>query len=149
MITTDPPRRSRNLTRLFTATAALEGAYAAAALLTPPSLVQNLTGWVLNADGQWLAKLLGAALGFQGLIAWTFRNTASRNLALIFAGYQLLAATIDWVMWIVLANQGIFSTPLAQVTVIAAILSHYVLGFLLLAAALAQGDGTQTSEDRR
>jgi hypothetical protein len=47
------------------------------------------------------------------------------------AFYQIASATIDWVMWLVMKDEGIFDNSLAQTTVIAAIVSHYILGILL------------------
>jgi hypothetical protein len=114
--------------------AAVEFAYAATALLTPPSWITPLTGWVLNADGQWLVKLLGAALGFQALVAWTLRLNPIRPIVHALAAYQIAAATIDWVMWLLLAGDGVFSTPLARLTVGASVVLHYALGIALLRA---------------
>jgi hypothetical protein len=50
------------------------------------------------------------------------------------AFYQLASATADWVMWIVLADQGIFSTTTGRVLVIVSIPTHYALGLLLVRA---------------
>jgi hypothetical protein len=119
---------------VLTAIAVVEALYAAAALLTPPSLILPLTGWVLSPDGQWLVKLLGAALGFQAWVAWALRDSPHRGIAWGLAAYQFAAATIDWVMWMVLAGDGVFSTPLAQLTVGASIVIHYALGILLVLA---------------
>lgn len=66
---------------MFAVVAILGWIYAIIAVFTPPSRVLSVTGWVLNADGQWLAKLLGMALASQAWVAWT------------------LSATVDWVMW--------------------------------------------------
>lgn len=117
---------------LFTVIAIIEALYAATALLTPPEAVLPLTGWVLNPDGQWVVKLLGAALASQAVIAWTFRKNPLIGIAWALAGYQLLAATVDWVMWIALSGEGIFSNPLAQATVGASIALHYAIGILLV-----------------
>jgi len=59
------------------------------------------------------------------------------GVAKILAFYQFASATVDWIMWIALRDAGIFSTPLARITVIAAIISHYALG-VLLALAVAR-----------
>lgn len=125
-------RKLTNLTFLFTAIAVIETIYALLGLLTPPGFVLPLTGWVLGADGQWIVKLLGAALGFQAIVAWIFRKDPHLGLAKALAGYQLLAATIDWILWLTLAGAGIFSTPLAKITVIASIAIHYTVGLLLV-----------------
>jgi len=37
-------------------------------------------------------------------------------------------------MWLTLKDQGIFNSTLAETTVIAAIISHYILGILLIIA---------------
>lgn len=117
---------------LFTTVAVIEALYATLGLLIPPDFVLSLTGWVLNPDGQWVVKLMGAALGFQAIIAWLFRKDPHLGVAWALAAYQLLAATIDWVMWLWLLDVGIFSTPLAQTTVVASIIIHYTLGILLI-----------------
>jgi hypothetical protein len=116
---------------LFVAVALLEFTYAICSL-TPPSLVQDVTGWVLNADGHWIVKLLGASLFTQGLIAWIFRKDPNLAVAKALAFYQIASATADWIMWIVMADEGIFSTPMSRILVPAAIVSHYLLGILLM-----------------
>ena len=117
---------------LFTIVAVLELFYALAAVLTPPDMVQSVTGWVLTADGQWVAKLMGVALASQAWIAWMFRRAPHLGVASALALYQLGSATVDWVMWLALADQQIFSTTLGKVTVIASIVVHYTLGLLLV-----------------
>jgi hypothetical protein len=119
---------------LFRVVAVVEAVYALAALLTPPSRIDSVTGWVLSADGQWLTRLLGLALASQAWIAWTLRNQPHRGVAKALAFYQLASATADWVMWIVLADQNVFSTTLGRVLVIVAIPTHYILGLLLVRA---------------
>ena len=134
----------RNLTGLrplFIIIAGVEAIYAALALLTPPSLILPVTGWVLSPDGQWAVKLLGASLGFQAVIAWMFRKDPPVGVAWALAGYQFAAATIDWIIWIVLADQGVFSTAVAQFTVGASVVLHYGLGILLVIAI--RRDGTR------
>ena len=122
-----------NLKFLFTLVAIVEFTYALLSL-TPPSLVEPLTGWVLNADGHWLAKILGMGLFAQAYIAWIFRKTPHRGVAKALAFYQIASATVDWVMWLILKNEGIFSTSLSQAFIPVAIISHYAIGFLLVAA---------------
>jgi len=132
----------RNLTdlrTLFVIIAAVEAVYAALALLTPPSLILPIMGWVLSPDGHWLVKLLGASLGFQAVIAWIFRKEPPIGVAWALAGYQLAAATIDWVIWIALADQGVFSTAMAQFTVGSSVVLHYGLGILLVIAIRREG----------
>lgn len=126
--------RLTQLPFLFGAVAAVEAVYALAAILTPPSRIESVTGWVLSADGQWLTKLLGVALASQAWVAWTLRNQPHLGVAKALAFYQLASATADWVMWIVLADQDVFSTTLGRVLVLVAIPSHYILGFLLVRA---------------
>ncbi len=123
-----------DLTRVLTIVAIVETAYAIAGLLTPPSLITFVTGWVLSPDGQWIAKLLGAALGSQALVAWVSRKDPHPGIVIALAGYQLVASTVDWLMWVTMADAGIFSTPLARVTVSASIVIHYSLGAMLLLA---------------
>ncbi len=131
-------RRLNDLRVLFMVVAALESVYALAALLTPPSAVQSVTGWVLTADGQWLAKLMGVALASQAWVAWMFRNRPEAAVGAALALYQLGSATVDWVMWLALADQQIFSTTLGKVTVVASIAVHYTLGVLLVFAIRAR-----------
>ena len=130
-------RRLVDLRVLFVVVAVLEFAYFLASL-TPPRLVTSVTGWVLNADGHWIVKLLGVALLTQAAVAWTFRHAPHLGVAKILAFYQFASATVDWMMWIAMKDAGIFSTRLARVTVIAAIVSHYALG-ILLTLGIARG----------
>ncbi|MBF6302106.1 hypothetical protein IU459_31870 [Nocardia amamiensis] len=102
------------------------------AVLTPPDQVENVTGWVLTADGQWLTKLLGLALFAQAWVACVLRKDPHLGVARGLAFYQLASATADWVMWLWLADDGIFSNGSA--IVVAAITTHYALGFLLVRA---------------
>ena len=121
---------------LFRVVAIVEFAYAAIGLLTPPHLVYPLTGWSLSADGQWVTKLLALALLSQAWIAWTMRNQPHPGVALALALYQIGSATADWVMWLSLADQGVFATALARAGIIVSIPLHYAIGiFLLLAVA--------------
>lgn len=123
--------RLTDLKFLFTAVAILEFFYFAAAML-PPSLIPLATGWNLNADGHWIAKLIGLALGFMGYIAWIFRKNPHLGVAKGLAAYQIASATMDWVMWVTLKDEGIFNNPTAQTSVVLAIASHYLLGLLLV-----------------
>ena len=127
-------KRLSDLRSLFVVVAAVEAVYAATAILTPPDQIETVTGWVLSADGKWLVKLLGVALASQAWIAWTLRRQPHLGVARALALYQLGSATADWVMWIVLADQGIFSTTLGQVLVIISIPTHYAIGVVLVVA---------------
>jgi hypothetical protein len=124
--------RLSDLRLLFRLVVGLEVAYALVAVLTPPSQVENVTGWVLSADGQWITKLLGVALASQAWVAWTLRNEPHLGVAKGLAFYQLASATADWVMWIWLSDDGIFSNGTA--IVVAAIVTHDLLGLLLVQA---------------
>jgi len=105
---------------LFTAVAILEFFYFAAAML-PPSLIPIATGWNLSPDGHWIAKLIGLSLGTMGYMAWIFRKKPHLGVAKGLAFYQMASATI-------------FNNSLAETTVIAAIVSHYFFGILLIIA---------------
>lgn len=129
-----------NLKNLFTAVAILEFCYFLCAML-PPSMVQPVTGWVLSPDGHWITKLIGLALGTMGYMAWIFRKNPHIGVAKGLAAYQIASATMDIVMWNVMKDEGIFNNSLAQTTVIAAIVSHYVLGILLIIAIKKYKDG--------
>ncbi|MFZ6011410.1 MAG: hypothetical protein ACOYXT_13765 [Bacteroidota bacterium] len=124
-------RSPTNLRILFTAVAILEFFYFVAAM-TPPSMVKSLTGWELTADGHWITKLMGIALLTQAYVAWIFRNSPHIGIATALAFYQVASATTDWVMWLTMRDEGIFNNPLARTTVLAAIVSHYLLGILLV-----------------
>jgi hypothetical protein len=127
-------KRLSDLGFLFGVIAAVEAVYALTALLTPPGQVEAVTGWVLSADGKWLVKLLGLALASQAWVAWTLRHRPHIGVAKALALYQLGSATADWVMWIVLADQNVFSTTLGQALVMISIPTHYALGLLLVRA---------------
>jgi hypothetical protein len=124
--------RLSDLRFLFRVVVGLELVYALVAVLTPPSRVEDVTGWVLTPDGQWLAKLLGLALFSQAWVAWALRDEPHLGVAKGLAFYQIASATADWVMWRWLTDDGIFSN--GHAIVIAAIVTHYLLGFLLLHA---------------
>jgi hypothetical protein len=126
--------RVRDLGFLFAVVAVVEWIYAIIGIFTPPSLILPVTGWVLNADGQWLAKLLGMALASQAWVAWTLRKEPHLGVAKALAFYQIASATVDWVMWLVLWDQGIFSTTTGRIGVLFAVPSHYLLGLLLVLA---------------
>ena len=132
--------RLSDLRFLFRVVVGLELVYALVAVLTPPGQVANVTGWVLTADGQWLTKLLGLALASQAWVAWVLRNEPHLGVAKGLAFYQLASATADWVMWIWLADDGIFSGGTAIVMV--AIATHYLLGLLLIRAIRATSTTT-------
>ena len=127
-------RRLTDLGFLFTVVAVLEWFYAIVGLLTPPSMTLSVTGWALSADGQWVAKLMGVALASQAWVAWSLRKQPHVGVASALAFYQIGSATVDWVMWLVLADQGIFSTALARTGAGASIVVHYTLGFLIVFA---------------
>lgn len=124
-------KKLTDLKFLFTAVAILEFFYFATTML-PPSLILLATGWNLNADGHWIAKILGLSLGVMGYFAWIFRKSPHLGLAKGFATYQIASATMDWIMWLVMKDEGIFESTFAQTSVIIAIASHYFLGILLV-----------------
>ncbi len=117
----------------FTLIAAIEAVYALAGIFTPPGMVATMPGWDLSSDGQWLAKLMGVALASQAIVAWTLRERPIPGVALALAVYQLGAGTMDWVMWLLLSDQGIFASQTGRIGVIVSIPLHYSLGLLLLA----------------
>lgn len=124
-------KRLIDLKVLFAVVAIVELSYALLSL-TPPHLVEPVTGWVLNADGQWVVKILGMGLFAQAAIAWMFRKAPHLGVAKALAFYQIASATADWVMWLTLKDEGIFSTPLSQMLVPVAMVSHYLIGLLLV-----------------
>jgi hypothetical protein len=132
-------KRLSELGFLFTLVAALELAYGLVGLV-PPDQIGSITGWKLTADGQWIAKLLAVALLSQAWVAWTLRKQPHLGVAKGLAFYQLASATTDWVMWIWLADEGIFSG--GTVIVVLAIVTHYMLGLLLVRAIRAAATAT-------
>lgn len=128
--------RRIDLRTAFVVVAVVEALYGLAGLLIPPSMVATVLGWDLNPDGQWVTKLLGLALLTQAAVAWALRDRPVIAVAWIFAGYQAAAATTDWVMWLLLADDGVFASRLAQVSVITAIPLHYAVAVLLVVATL-------------
>jgi hypothetical protein len=128
-----------DLKLLFVLVAVVEAFYGVAGIFTPPSMVGTVLGWNLSADGQWVTKLLGLALASQAAIAWALRRNPSPEVAWIFALYQVGAATADWVLWLLLADQGLFANRMAQLSVMAAIPTHYALGLLLIIGAVRAG----------
>jgi hypothetical protein len=125
--------RLTDLPFLFRIVALVELTYGVLGLV-PPRLVTPLTGWVLNADGHWITKLLAVSLFVQGWIAWTLRDSPHIGVAQALAAYQFASATTDWVMWLSMANEGIFATTQARVGVVCAIATHYLLGVLIAIA---------------
>jgi hypothetical protein len=130
-------RKILDLKFLFTVIAVVEALYALIGILTPPSMVTAVTGWVLTADGLWIAKLVSMALASQAWVAWILRKQPHLGVANALAFYQVGSATVDWAMWLALADQGIFSTAAGRVSVIVSIPLHYTLGILLFAATWA------------
>ena len=134
-------KKLTDLKFLFTAVAVLEFLYFIAAMV-PPSLIPTLTGWNLSPDGHWIAKLIGLALGFMGYIAWIFRKNPHIGVAVGLAAYQMASATMDWIMWLTLKDDGIFNNSLAETTVFGAIVSHYFFViFLILGIQKAKANG--------
>jgi hypothetical protein len=116
---------------LFRVVALLELSYMVAGLM-PPSLVTPATGWILSPDGHWITKLMAVALGTQAWIAWVLRDQPHVGVARALGAYQLASATVDWVAWLTI--DGVFSNSQARVGVVAAIVSHYILGALVFVA---------------
>jgi hypothetical protein len=118
---------------LFTAVAWLEFFYFLAAMM-PPDWIRPATGWVLTADGHWITKLLGVALLTQAYVAWIFRKNPHLGVAKGLAFYQIASAVTDLLMWQFMSEEGIFNNSLSRTTVVAAIVTHSLLGILLLVA---------------
>ena len=127
---------------MFRVVAVVELVYALVGLLTPPSMVFSVTGWMLSPDGHWVTKLLSIALGSQAWVAWTLRDKPHAGVAVALAFYQIGSATADWVIWLTLADQGVFATTAAKIGVLASIPTHYVIGALLVAAIFESSRAT-------
>jgi hypothetical protein len=121
------------LRRLFVVVAVVEAGYGIAGLLLPPSWVNGLLGWQLSPDGHWIAKLLGAALLAQALTAWVLRRRPTREMAFVFAAYQLAAVAID--AGVLLLLEGALVEPLARGGTWLAAGTHGLTGILLLIGA--------------
>src|SRR6185503_10136859 len=134
--------RLTSLPFMFRVVAIVELLYAAVGLLTPPSMVFAVTGWNLSPDGQWVTKLLAVALGSQAWVAWTLRDKPHAGVAAALAFYQIGSATADWVIWLTLADQGVFASTAAKIGVLASIPTHYVIGALLVAAIFESSRAT-------
>lgn len=134
--------RIASLPFMFRVVAVVELVYALVGLLTPPSMVFSVTGWMLSPDGHWVTKLLSIALGSQAWVAWTLRDKPHAGVAAALAFYQIGSATADWVIWLTLADQGVFATTAAKIGVLASIPTHYVIGALLVAAILESSRAT-------
>lgn len=124
--------RVASLPFMFRVVAVVEALYALIGLVTPPAMVFAVTGWTLSPDGHWVTKLLSIALGSQAWVAWTLRDKPHAGVAAALAFYQIGSATADWVMWLTLADQGVFATATARAGVLASIPTHYVIGTLLI-----------------
>jgi hypothetical protein len=134
--------RIASLPFIFRVVAVVELVYALVGLLTPPSMVFSVTGWMLSPDGHWVTKLLSIALGSQAWVAWTLRDKPHAGVAAALAFYQIGSATADWVIWLTLADQGVFATTAAKIGVLASIPTHYVIGALLVAAIFESSRAT-------
>ena len=127
-------RKIFDLTFLFRVVAIVEAVYFLLGILTPPSRVQSVIGWVLTPDGHWITKLMSVSLAAQAWLAWSFRDRPYLEMARPLAFYQLASATVDWVMWATLGGDGIFSTTAGKISVIASIPTHYLIGMILIVA---------------
>jgi hypothetical protein len=121
---------------LFTVVAILELIYALIGTLTPPSMMQSVTGWVLTPDGHWATKLISMALASQAWVAWTLRKEPHLGVAKALAFYQIASSLVDVIMWITMADDGIFSTTAGKISVIASIPTHFSIGILLVIGIL-------------
>jgi hypothetical protein len=126
--------RLTTLSFIFGLVAVVETFYGLTALLIPPGQVTPLTGWVLSADGQWITKLLGVALLSQASVAWSLRHNPLLPVAWALAFYQAGSATVDWILWLGLREDGIFANTGARVGILLAIPTHYLLASLLIIA---------------
>jgi AraC-like DNA-binding protein len=127
-------RRLTDLRVLFPVVAVVEAAYTLITLL-PPALLGDATGWVLNADGQWLAKLLCVALATQAAVAWVLRKSPHPGVAVALAFYQIASGTVDWIIWLSLRDEHVFSTVAARIGVLAALAARGVAVADVLALA--------------
>ena len=81
---------------MFRVVAVVELLYALVGLLTPPSMVFSVTGWMLSPDGQWVTKLLSVALGSQAWVAWTLRDKPHAGVAAALAFDQIFYESAGW-----------------------------------------------------
>ena len=82
-----------------------------------------------------VGELLFVSSGFGLSVGLTPEDLeTSVFLAAALAFHQIGSATADWVVWLTLADQGVFATTTAKAGVLMSIPTHYVIGLLLIAA---------------
>jgi hypothetical protein len=107
-----------------------------ALIRTQRFFADNHAGKLMSPDGQWVARLLSVALASRAWVAWTLSDQP--HLGRQSAGVlQVGSATADWVMWLTLAHQDVFSTAAAWFGVLASIPTHDTIGLLLVLAIRA------------
>lgn len=102
--------------------------------VVPPQFTILTTGWDLSADGQFVLKCAGFGMLTQAYLAWAFREDRDVRIARGLALTQFAIGNLNWIMYLLLKDEGIFSTGLqVKVFIIFTTIMHNVLGLLLIA----------------
>lgn len=105
--------------------------------VVPPDYTILTTGWDLSADGQFVLKCAGFSMLTQAYYAWTFREERNTSIAKGLALTQLAIGNLNWIMYLLLKDEGIFSTGLqVQAMIIFTTFMHNALGVLLIAGVV-------------
>lgn len=112
--------------------------------IVPPQYTILTTGWNLSADGQFVLKCAGFSMLVQAYYAWVFREERNIRIAIGLALMQLAIGNLNWIMYLLLKDDGIFSTGLqVKVFIIFTTFMHNVLGFLLVAGIVKANKNKQ------
>jgi hypothetical protein len=105
--------------------------------VVPPQFTILTTGWDLSADGQFVLKCAGFSMLTQAYLAWVFREDRDIRIAWGLAITQFAIGNLNWIMFLLLKDEGIFSTG-AQVKVFITFTTfmHNILGLLLIAGIM-------------
>jgi len=101
--------------------------------IVPPEYTILTTGWDLSADGQFVLKCAGFSMLTQAYFAWMFRNERHIVIAKGLALTQFAIGNLNWIMFLLLRDEGIFSTGTqVKVFIMFTTVMHNVLGILLV-----------------
>lgn len=105
--------------------------------IVPPEYTILTTGWDLSADGQFVLKCAGFAMLIQAYYAWIFREERHIGIAKGLVVMQLAIGNLNWIMYLLLKDEGIFSSGLqVKVFIVFTTFMHIALGSLLIAGII-------------
>jgi len=105
--------------------------------IVPPQFTILTTGWDLSADGQFVLKCAGFGMLTQAYLAWAFREDRDVRIAKGLALTQFAIGNLNWIMFLLLKDEGIFSTGAqVQIFIIFTTIMHNTLGILLIAGII-------------